>query len=247
MVSLKIIKILSVLRLFPIRYFLLSNSFKFFEYNELMKKVQISKDDVILDFGCGGGLNTLLIGKKCKKIIGLDINYQSIYNAKNLSDCTKQIKSEFICAKLEEAAFTKNLFDKIFSFCVIEHVEDFDSTVKEIFRILKPGGQFIFSVDSLSTIKNDEIINKHKKDHYVKKYFKSDELKDSLSQHRFKKIEIYPIFRSDYSRDLFIDGINTQFKVNKIRSIINYYILKLSEQKTKNNNEGIFLLIKCVK
>ena len=46
--------------------------FKIFEFKELQKDIEFSNSDVILDIGSGGGFQTLLLGKTCKKIIGID-------------------------------------------------------------------------------------------------------------------------------------------------------------------------------
>ena len=64
--------------------------FKIYEFKELMKNTQILKDDIILDIGCGDGLETILLGKKCKMIYGIDINKSRIDIAKRRSDVKKK-------------------------------------------------------------------------------------------------------------------------------------------------------------
>ena len=70
-------RLISMLFIKPSIY-LISNPFKIFEFKELLRDVEISKEEIILDIGCGNGLQTILIGKKCKKIYGIDISQKSI-------------------------------------------------------------------------------------------------------------------------------------------------------------------------
>ena len=45
----------------------------------------------------------------------------------------------------------------------------------------------IFSVDTLEAIEDKELVEKHKKEHFVKKYFKKEELKTILEEIGFEK------------------------------------------------------------
>ena len=47
---------------------------------------------------------------------------------------------------LQDLSYKSNSFDFVFTSDVLEHVPDPDKAISEIYRILKPGGNFIFSV-----------------------------------------------------------------------------------------------------
>jgi len=239
-----VIVIMARLRIFPNIYFL-SNPFKIYEFNELVKGVRFSGEDVALDLGCGAGIQTLCIGKKCKHIIGIDPNKDDIHYARMLSSYVGgRISSEFKCGELEEENFCDNCFEKVFSICVIEHISNYEEIFEEVYRILKPGGKFIFSVDCLETIDNQELLEKHKREHNVVKYFKADELKKILERSGFKNNKIYSIFTSDFSRKLFIKGIKKGFRFPRLCTLP--YIIMLSVKESLSRNEkGIFLIAKC--
>ena len=55
---------------------------KIYEFKEIIKDVTFSKTDIILDIGCGQGIPAMLIGKKCKKIYGIDVSKRALINAK---------------------------------------------------------------------------------------------------------------------------------------------------------------------
>jgi hypothetical protein len=66
-----------------------------------------------------------------------------------------------------------------------------------------------------------------------------------LSEMGFQKIRVYPIFKSDYAKKLFIKGIENRFEFG-YSNLLHYLFIKLAESITKNN-DGIFLIAKCKK
>lgn len=242
-----IYKLLIYFRLYPHIFFTFS-PFKILEFAELQKGLEFSDDDVILDIGCGSGLQTMLLGKRCKKVIGIDISEKAIATAKNVSFYMKErINIEFCRVKLENAKFKQEYFDKIFSICVIEHIPNYIEILREAHRILKNNGQMIFSVDALETIQDDMLLEKHKKQHFVQKYFNKQELEIILKEIGFREIEIYPIFKSNFARELFIKKIINGSGFGLLSPIFTYGILKNEEYKCKDENKGIFLIVKCIK
>lgn len=235
------------IRLYP-HIFFTFNPFKIYEFKELQRELKFSGDEVILDIGCGSGLQTMLIGKKCKKVIGIDISEEAINTAIIISHYMKRrISSEFHCVRIENAKFDNECFEKIFSFSVIEHISNYVQVLGEAYRILKRNGQMIFSVDALETIQDNKLLEKHKKEHFVEHYFKKEELRTILEEIGFKRIEIYPIFNSNFAKKLFMKGINNKFQYGLFNSILSYYLLDHKESQHTDENKGIFLIVKCTK
>ena len=150
-------------------------------------------------------METLLIGKKCDKIYGIDIFKENLIQAKIKSQIFRnKINSEFKSTTLENAGFKQETFDKIFSICVLEHIFNYNEVLKESYRILKKKGQLIFSFDSLENIDDIKFTSYHQNKFSVKNYFSKEELRDRLKQIGFKKVKIYPIYKSNYAKKRFI-------------------------------------------
>lgn len=121
------------------------------KYVKIKFQKHISKEDTVLDFGCGGGF--ILNELNCKSKYGIEINSSAIVQAKkfgiSISSDFKTLKNDF--------------FDVIISNSALEHIINPADILKECFRVLKPGGKIIFSVPheelSFSFKKGD--INQH--------------------------------------------------------------------------------------
>jgi SAM-dependent methyltransferase len=238
----KVLPVLVQLRIYPSVYFL-NNPFKIYEFKELQKGLLFSKSDIILDVGCGTGLQTLCLGKTCNRIFGVDTSEEVIKLAEYFGAKVGRVSSKFLCTNIEQAQFPNDYFDKAFSICVIEHIPEYEKVLAEIHRVLKQGGVFAFSVDALTKISGDTL-EKHRRDHHVAKYFSAKELIEVLRKTGFKNVQVYPIFKSDFAEKMFVEGIEQGF--SRKYFILDFLRLFIEEKRTKNN-EGIFLVAKCTK
>ena len=111
-------------------------------YRKYESKIEsILKDsDTVLDAGCGRAAPILrkFVGK-ARTLIGVDLE-DPLGNTGEI----KYIKSD-----ISSIDIPANSVDVVISRAVLEHVLDPDSVFREINRILKPGGSFIFLIPNL--------------------------------------------------------------------------------------------------
>lgn len=96
----------------------------------------------VLDLGCGTGRHLVYLAKKGFEVYGIDIAEEGIKQAK------QWLKSEKLNANLKIGSIYKRLpyedgfFDAVISTYTIHHqkIENIRKTIREIERILKPGG-----------------------------------------------------------------------------------------------------------
>jgi len=99
-------------------------------------------NSVILDAGCGRSFPTL------KKLAGVTKHLFGIDICK--FDCSAETHLlNLINANLTEMAFKSGTFDLVISRSVLEHIENPAKMCEEIYRVLKPGGQYIFLTPNL--------------------------------------------------------------------------------------------------
>ena len=74
-----------------------------------------------------------------------------------------------------------------------EHIQNLDDVLRELLRLLKPGGELHASVDALASIRDPELLARHRRDHYVVQYFTQQTLRRQLEAAGFEVLEIYPL------------------------------------------------------
>jgi ubiquinone/menaquinone biosynthesis C-methylase UbiE len=92
-----------------------------------------NENDAVLDYGCGAGDYTFYISSRCKKIIGLDISVVKAKTRFKNIDFRRQDSDK----KIE---LDSNSVDKIICINVIEHAKEYKKLLKDLKRVLKPGG-----------------------------------------------------------------------------------------------------------
>jgi len=96
----------------------------------------------VLDIACGEGYGSNLLATKATHVSGMDIDKSTIEKAKAKYD-KKNIS--FTVSAAEKISANDNEFDLVACFETLEHLSDHTSMLKEIKRVLKPGGLLIIS------------------------------------------------------------------------------------------------------
>ncbi len=109
---------------------------------------QIKKGDVVVDLGSGAG-NDCFIARhetgETGKVIGIDFTPAMIDKARANAEVRGFNNVEFRQGDIESMPITANTADVIVSNCVLNLVPNKDAVIKDIYRVLKPGGHFSIS------------------------------------------------------------------------------------------------------
>jgi demethylmenaquinone methyltransferase/2-methoxy-6-polyprenyl-1,4-benzoquinol methylase len=120
------------------------------------KVVQIVKETqpkVILDIATGtGDLAIALAQTNASKIIGLDISSGMLEIGKEkIKKQGLETKIEMVLGDSENLPFDDNTFDAITVGFGVRNFETLENGLKEILRVLKPGGSFVILETSIPT------------------------------------------------------------------------------------------------
>ena len=95
----------------------------------------------VLDFGCGDGQFFRLLWPNAKEVIGLDSNYFLLGSALKSGTYHK------VCTgQGQKIPFKENSFNSVLANCSIEHMNNVDLVINEIYRCMRKGGLFIASI-----------------------------------------------------------------------------------------------------
>jgi len=129
-----------------------------------------------LHIGCGTGW--LLIAEKelggNRKLIGIDLSHEMLVRAQNNGMTVAE-------ADVLNLPFKNNYFDVIHSKGVLHHIDDFESALREIKRVLKPNGTLILADPNSGPLRWMENLIGHRDDHF-------SETHKSLSADLYNKI-----------------------------------------------------------
>jgi ubiquinone/menaquinone biosynthesis C-methylase UbiE len=117
-------------------------------YNNILSSldqlVAPRQGELLLDLGCGSGAFTVRLHRAypTNPIAGIDISPDCIRRASELLPAGRFLVGDITAIK----DFGSNSVDIVTLFGVLHHFPDFRPVVREVLRILKPGGRF-FSYD----------------------------------------------------------------------------------------------------
>ncbi|MCX6723229.1 MAG: class I SAM-dependent methyltransferase [Candidatus Staskawiczbacteria bacterium] len=110
----------------------------------VLEQIGQLQDKIILDLGCGGGEAAIYFAWKGAEVDAIDISLNALsilkkrkffYNLEN--------KIHTIKAPTEHLPVVSEKYDIVFGNGILHHV-NIESTIKEVFRVLKKGGTAVF-------------------------------------------------------------------------------------------------------
>jgi arsenite methyltransferase len=174
---------------------------------------KLSRGEVVLDLGSGGGIDVLLSGKRVGptgKAYGLDMTDEMLALANENKRKAGADNVEFLKGEIEHIPLPDNSVDVIISNCVINLSTDKDRVFREAFRVLKPAGRFAVSdVVTCGAMPPEIRKNVLLWVGCVAGALEEDEYRSKLTSAGFEQIELEPtrVYRIEDARE-FLSGRN---------------------------------------
>ena len=119
--------------------------------------LDIGKDDVILDIGCGGGVNVeRFLQMTENKVYGLDYSEIAVEKSTKLNQAAiDEGRCEIIQGSVSELPFDDNSFDIVTGFETVYFWPDFVNDSKEVRRVLKDDGIMFICNEAIPNEEDD--------------------------------------------------------------------------------------------
>ena len=154
-----------------------------------LKHLDIKHDDIILDVGCGGGININRMAEKAKKVYGVDYSIESVKLSREVNrDLIGQGKVEVLEGDVQSLPFEDNTFDIITAFETVYFWPNIEKSFGEVKRVLKTGGTFMMGMESNGS---DNIPMKISKKLIDMEVYSDDELTGFLKANDYSNITVY--------------------------------------------------------
>ncbi len=202
------------------------------------------ENKTILEIGCGNGVQTkyILNKYKPKSMTGIDLNKENIRIANQEKDRRGMKNVHFFVDDAQQLSkFKENSIDVIINIESAFHYPDKPLFLKQLFRVLKPGGHFLIA-DILTTYKKKKWLKKKWKKkmvyhHWDQKKYEKELANAKLKTTRFEDITPgvihgfgnYRIWLKDMKKGGFFE--NRFYKLFYIINIrLNIFLLRTKRQ-----------------
>ena len=155
--------------------------------------LNIQNNDIILDIGCGGGVNVKRFNEMAQdgKVYGLDYSELSVEESiKHNKVSIDEGKVEILQGSVSELPFDNETFDFVTAFETVYFWPDFVNDLKEVNRVLKHDGAIFICNEAVG---EKEVLDKLEKhiDLLNMNVYSEDELAKGLSEAGFVNITLF--------------------------------------------------------
>jgi len=112
----------------------------------LLKLISTSNNCIVADIGCGSGVVLEAVARKANTVIGIDISEICLKKARERLKRVNHDNWLVIKGDAERIPIADKSVDIVYSFEVLEHIFDPPAVIREMSRIIRPGGMLILSL-----------------------------------------------------------------------------------------------------
>jgi cyclopropane fatty-acyl-phospholipid synthase-like methyltransferase len=121
-----------------------------------LDRLGVSPGDWLLDAGCGGGRHCFGAADRGANVVGLDLDVEGLQLARaGLREHAEagghKVRGGVLRGDVFRLPFPAGTFDRIVCAEVVEHVHDYADALRELTRVLRPGGTMAVTIPTAPT------------------------------------------------------------------------------------------------
>jgi len=103
----------------------------------IRKDIEVAPNDILLDLGCAQGILSWFLRERGGFWVSTDLDLTNLKTSQSL------LGTNLVQMGVEGLPFRDGAFDQVVCLDYLEHVDDDDLTLREIRRVLRPGGRLV--------------------------------------------------------------------------------------------------------
>jgi len=132
-----------------------NNKFYDLAIDRILKIIKIDKNSRILDAGCGNAAHSVRFAERGYNVLGIDFSDEALkLGESNARKNNLHKKIEFKKESLLSLSLTDELFDVVFCWGVLMHINENETALSELSRVLKDGGYLILSEGNMKSVQS---------------------------------------------------------------------------------------------
>ena len=117
---------------------------QFTDLDKMLQVLDLPNAGILLDAGGGTGRVALALRPHVGSVIVADVSWGMLLQARQKNLVTTSTETEHL-------PFTNNSFDRVLMVDALHHVVNQAETIRELYRVLKPGGRLVIEEPDLRT------------------------------------------------------------------------------------------------
>lgn len=121
---------------------------------QFLEAVDPKPTDLVLDAGCGTGVNICKIGALVSGIVGIDFSDEMIKRAEQRISTEKIPNARVMLGDVTRIEFPSDIFDKVICTSVLQYLSDDEcmAALREMFRVCKEGGTIVIHAKNQTSL-----------------------------------------------------------------------------------------------
>ena len=152
--------------------------------------------DEVLDLGAGSGFSTEMLVRFGYRVTALDPDTRALVQARRRLGLDRRLRSELgrmVTGIAEALPFADAVFDGVAGMNVVHHVDDQVAAMRDLARVLKPGGRAAFSEPGTRHLEMPETARARREHGEDDKAFDVRELGAIAKANGFSRVELAPL------------------------------------------------------